>query len=394
MRRISIFGSTGSIGCNTVDLIKRQGGAEAFDVVALTGAGNVTKLAEQAVALRASLAVTADPLKFGALKDALAGSGIEAAAGPDALIEAAARPCDWVMCAIVGAAGLPPTLEAARHADVIALANKESLVCAGPLVPRVIKEAGGRLLPVDSEHSALFQCLQGEARARVDTVVLTASGGPFRDWTLHGMRDVTLEQAVAHPNWDMGQRISIDSASMFNKALEVIEAKYLFDLEPNEIEVVVHPQSIVHSMVRYVDGAVMAQLGPPDMRGAIGYALNYPDRAPLPLDRLDFGALGQLTFQAPDHERFPALRLAHEAVAAGGLAGAVLNAAKERAMDAFIARHIGFLDMATLVDGALSALSPGGEDITSLDMVLEADAAARSHVEQAIEQMAGASIHA
>jgi 1-deoxy-D-xylulose-5-phosphate reductoisomerase len=392
-RRISIFGATGSIGQNTVDLIDRQGGADTFDVVALTGAGNVELLAEQAIRLRADIAVTANTDRFDALKAALSGSRVEAAAGPAALLEAAARPCDWTMCAIVGAAGLPPTLKAAEQGGVIALANKESLVCAGPLVPRVVAAASGALLPVDSEHSAVFQCLNGEARDEVDRVILTASGGPFRDWTLAQMREATLAQAVAHPNWDMGQRISIDSATMFNKALEVIEAKYLFDLQPEQLEVVVHPQSIIHSMVGYADGAVMAQMGPPDMRGAIGYALNYPRRAELPVERLDLARIGTLNFHAPDTERFPALRLVKDVLKAGGLAGAAFNAAKERAMDAFIGGRIGFLDMAACVESALETLSPGGEDITALEQVIEIDTAARAHVARQVENWGARTVH-
>ncbi|MEL6582938.1 MAG: 1-deoxy-D-xylulose-5-phosphate reductoisomerase [Pseudomonadota bacterium] len=394
MQRISIFGSTGSIGQNTVDLIERQGGAERYDVVALSGAGNIALLAEQAKSLRADIAITADPTKLDALKEALSGTGIEVAAGSAALVEAAARPCDWTMCAIVGAAGLPPTLAAARQGGTIALANKESLVCAGELVPKVIAEAGGVLLPVDSEHSAIFQCLQGERRADVDRVILTASGGPFRTWSLAQMRDATLAQAVAHPNWDMGQRISIDSASMFNKALEVIEAKYLFGLEADQVEVVVHPQSIVHSMVGFKDAAIIAQLGAPDMRGAIGYALNYPERANLPVERLDFATLGALDFASPDLERFPALRLVKDVLRAGGLAGAVFNAAKERAMDAFIGGKIGFLDMAARVEDTLAALAPGGEHITSLEQVVEIDGIARAHVAAQIDRMGERNVHA
>lgn len=385
-RRIGIFGSTGSIGVNTVDLIQRQGGAEAFDVVALTGASNIALLAEQAIALRADLAVTADPSRLDDLKTALAGSGVEAAAGPSALIEAATRPADWIMSAIVGAAGLAPTLEAAKQGRVLALANKESLVCAGDLLLRVVAEAGTVLLPVDSEHSAIFQCMQGEARASLDRVILSASGGPFRDWTTAQMADATVEQAVAHPNWDMGQRISIDSASMFNKALEIIEAKYLFDVRPDQIEVLVHPQSIVHSLVGFTDGSVMAQLGPPDMRGAIGYALNYPDRLPLPVDRLDLARLARLDFRHGDMVRFPALRLAQTALELGGLSGAILNAAKEAAMDAFIAKRIGFLDMAIHVESALATLSATAQSAYTLDDVIEVDAAARAHVEAGLPQ--------
>lgn len=383
-RRISIFGSTGSIGCNTVDLIERQGGAEAFDVVALSGSSNIALLAQQAIALRAEIAVTADPARLDDLRTALAGSGVAAGAGTQALLDAADRPVDWTMAAIVGAAGLAPTLRAARHGTTLALANKESLVCAGDLLLAECARHGTRLLPVDSEHSAIFQAMCGERRDHVDRVILTASGGPFRDWPLDRMRAATLAQAVAHPNWDMGQRISIDSASMFNKALEVIEAKYLFDLHPDQIEVLVHPQSIVHSMVGYADGSVMAQLGPPDMRGAIGYALNWPERAALPVERLDLATIARLDFATPDEDRFPALRLAREALEAGGLSGAILNGAKEAAMDAFIAGEIGFLAMGDLVEKALAALAPGTTGPYVLDDVLAVDAAARGFVAGAL----------
>ncbi|MEO0911766.1 MAG: 1-deoxy-D-xylulose-5-phosphate reductoisomerase [Pseudomonadota bacterium] len=380
MRKVSIFGATGSIGVNTVDLLMRQGGAEAYDVVALTGARNVELLAEQARALRADVAVTAVPELLGDLRAALAGSGVEAAAGPEALIEAAARPCDWVMSAIVGAAGLAPGLEAARHCGTLALANKESLVCAGALLEETCAAHGTRLLPVDSEHSAIFQALQGEERGAVERILLTASGGPFRNLTLAEMRDVTPEQAMAHPNWDMGARISIDSATMFNKALELIEAYVLFDVTPEQIEVVVHPQSIIHSMVGFADGSIMAQLGPSDMRGAIGYALNYPERVKLPVERLDFATLRRLDFAAEDRARFPALQLARDVMAAGGLTGAVFNAAKEAALDAFIGRRIGFLDMSELVTSVLDSLGPDAASVRdgiSLDAVLAYDERAR-----------------
>jgi 1-deoxy-D-xylulose-5-phosphate reductoisomerase len=279
-------------------------------------------------------------------------------AGPEALVAAAAEPVDWAMSAIVGAAGLAPGLELARHGGVLALANKESMVCAGDLVRRTCDAAGTRLIPVDSEHSAIWQALGDAPADDVDSLILTASGGPFRDWSLARMASVTPQQARAHPNWDMGVRISIDSATMFNKALEIIEAKALFDVTSEQVEVIVHPQSVIHSMVRFRDGAILAQLGPTDMRGPIGFALNWPERRPLPLDRLDFAALGTLDFRAPDPERFPALRLARETLALGGLAGAVFNAAKEAALDGFIQGEIGFLDMAVLVEQVLEQLGP------------------------------------
>ena len=357
-RRVTILGSTGSVGRNTVSLLEAQGGPERYEVVALTGGANVALLAEQARRLGARVAVTADPARHEALAAALAGSGVRAEAGPEALCAAASEPVDWAMSAIVGAAGLAPGLELARHGGILALANKESLVCASALLRRTCAEAGTRLLPVDSEHSALFQLLREESRGEVDRLILTASGGPFREWTLARMASATPAQARAHPSWDMGERISIDSATMFNKALEVIEACALFEVRPDRIAVVVHPQSIVHSLVEFADGAVLAHLGPADMRGAIGYALNWPERRALPVKRLDLAMIGRLDFAPADHGRFPALRLAAEVLALGGLAGAVFNAAKEAALDAFIAGRIGFLDMAVLVEHVLERLGP------------------------------------
>jgi 1-deoxy-D-xylulose-5-phosphate reductoisomerase len=284
------------------------------------------------------------------------------------------------MSAIVGAAGLAPSLRVAGHGGVLALANKESLVCAGDLLKRTCAAYGTRLIPVDSEHSAIFQAMQGERAETVERLILTASGGPFRDWSARRMGSATPAEARAHPNWDMGERISIDSATMFNKALEIIEARALFDVNPDRIEVLVHPQSIVHSMVGFRDGSLIAQLGPSDMRGAIGYALNWPERRALPVERLDLAAIGRLDFAPPDPERFPALRLARDVLALGGLAGTVFNAAKEAALDAFLARRIGFLDMAVLVEHVLEKLGPDaaaqgpGYD---LEVVMALDAAAR-----------------
>ncbi|MEM9811097.1 MAG: 1-deoxy-D-xylulose-5-phosphate reductoisomerase [Pseudomonadota bacterium] len=380
MRRISIFGSTGSIGVNTVDLVLRQGGADTYDTVALTGSSNIGLLAEQARTLRARVAVTADPGRLSDLRAALAGTETVAMAGPAALIDAAEMPADWVMSAIVGAAGLAPTLAAARHGTTLALANKESLVCAGALLLATCASHGTRLLPVDSEHSAVFQAIGAEDPRRVERILLTASGGPFRTWSRERMRNVTPAEACAHPNWTMGQRISIDSATMFNKALELIEAHVLFGVRAEAIEVVVHPQSIVHSMVGFSDGSIIAQLGPPDMRGAIGYALNWPERAPLPVERLDFARLARLDFEAEDRERFPSLGLARRALAAGGLSGAVLNAAKEVALDEFLAKRIGFLDIAALVAHVLAMLEADARsvgDSYGLDTVLDIDQRAR-----------------
>jgi len=380
MRRISIFGSTGSIGVNTVDLIARQGGAESFNVVALSGGRNVALLAQQARALRADLAITAYPECLADLRAALDGSGVEAAAGPAALLEAAARPTDWVMSAIVGAAGLAPGFAVLAQGGTLALANKESLVAAGPLLMAEAARHGATILPVDSEHSAVFQALVGEDIATVERIIITASGGPFRDWPEARLAKATVAQAVAHPNWSMGQRISIDSATLFNKALELIETREYFGVCPDRIEVLVHPQSIVHALVGFNDGGLMAHLGPADMRHAIGYALNWPARRETPVERLDLAALGQLTFQPPDPARFPALRLAREVMQTRGLAGAAFNAAKEIALNHFIAGGIGFAAMAVVVEETLSRLASGGGLTiapSGLDTVLEMDHLAR-----------------
>ena len=375
-RRLTILGSTGSIGQNTLDVIAQLGGRDRFDVVAVTGNGNVGLLAAQAIATGASLAVTADAERYGDLRDALAGTGITAAAGRAALIEAAAIESDWVMAAIVGTAGLAPTLAAARRGADIALANKECLVSAGTLFVDAVAKGGGRLIPVDSEHSAIFQALEDDQRHAVERIVLTASGGPFRTWTREAMAGVTAEIARAHPNWSMGLKISIGSASMFNKALEMIEARHLFGVRPDQIEVVVHPQSIIHSMVGYTDGSVLAQLGCPDMRTAIGYALTYPMRPVLDVERLDFAKLSRLDFEAPDEERFPALRLARIALERGGVQGAVMNAAEETAFQAFVDGRIGFLEMADIAEEIMDAMSGCGAAET-MDEVFAADAEAR-----------------
>ncbi|WP_212523223.1 1-deoxy-D-xylulose-5-phosphate reductoisomerase [Actibacterium sp. MT2.3-13A] len=385
MRRVTIFGSTGSIGENTVDLIARRPGD--FEVVALSGGRNVARLAEQARALNAGLAVTAYPDCYADLKDALAGTPTEVAAGPEALLEAATRPADWIMSAIVGAAGLMPGLKALEQGTTLALANKESLVTAGPLLMATARRHGARILPVDSEHSAVFQALAGEDIAAVERIVITASGGAFRDWPLAALASATPEQAATHPNWAMGQRITIDSASMFNKALEVIETHEFFGIAPEKIEVLVHPESLVHALVGFRDGALMAHLGAPDMRHAIGYALNWPERAELPVARLDLAAIGQLNFAAPDPARYPALRLARQVMETGGLAGAVFNAAKERALDAFIAGEIGFLQMAEVVAAVLDRVSRENRLNTAeitLDTVLQFDHLAREEAAKVI----------
>ncbi len=373
-RRISILGVTGSIGASTVSVLEHQAEG-AFAVEAVTGARNIAGLAERARSLRAGVAVTADPALYGDLKDALAGSGVEAAAGPEALVEAASRPADIVMSAIVGAAGLAPTLAAARAGASVALANKECLVAAGDLFIREVEAAGSTLLPVDSEHNAIFQLVEGEA-ARIERLILTCSGGPFRTWGMEELATATAAQAVKHPQWDMGAKISIDSATLFNKALEMIEAHHLFAVAPGQVEVIIHPQSIIHSMIGFHDGSILAHLGPPDMRVAISHALTWPERGALPVERLDFARLASLTFEAPDATRFPAIRLAREAMDRGGLAGCVLNGAKEVALEAFMAGRIGFLDMAALVEEVMDSLSHL-DAATGLEDVYDADAAAR-----------------
>lgn len=389
-RRVSILGATGSIGQNTLDLIRRA--PAGYDVVALTGAGNITQLAADAKAVGAQIAVTAHEDRLEDLRTALQGSGVEAAAGANAITEAACRPTDWIMSAIVGAAGLAPGLAALSHTQTLALANKESLVCAGALMLETAQRTGARILPVDSEHSAIFQALVGEDIATVERIIITASGGAFRDWPLEALKDATLAQASAHPNWDMGQRITIDSASLFNKAMEVIETREFFRVDPKQIEVLIHPQSLVHALVGFVDGGLMAHVGPPDMRHAIGYALHHPVRAPLPVERLDLAAIGQLEFSAPDVARWPALRLAREVMASGGLSGAAFNAAKEIALDGFIASAIGFTRMADVVEDTLTEMSrrSGLIDATmSLDNVAQVDHLARQAAKAAIEKRAG-----
>jgi 1-deoxy-D-xylulose-5-phosphate reductoisomerase len=358
LRSISIFGATGSVGEQTFDLIQRAGGAKVFRVVALTAGQNITRLAEMARELRAEVAVCADASGLAELRDRLAGSEVAAAAGPEAIAEAADRPADWVMSAIVGAAGLVPGFRALRHGRTLALANKESLVTAGPLLLAEAAAHGATILPVDSEHSAIFQALTGEDIGAVERIILTASGGALRDWPLEALAKATVKEALAHPNWAMGQRITIDSASMFNKALEVIETREFFGVTPDQVEVIIHPESLIHSMVGFHDGAIMAHMGAPDMRHSIGYALNWPARDALPVARLDLAQVATLTFRAPEMARYPALRLAREVMARRGLSGAAFNAAKEIALDHFLAGGIGFMDMAGVVEDTLDALEP------------------------------------
>jgi 1-deoxy-D-xylulose-5-phosphate reductoisomerase len=372
-RRVTILGSTGSIGTSTVDLIMRN--RAAYVVEALTASTNVEKLAEQARTLGARRAVIADESRYRDLKTALSGSSVEAAAGADAVVEAADAPADWVMSAIVGAAGLQPTLAAIRRGAVVAFASKECLVCAGDLLMKEVERHGATLLPVDSEHNAIFQVFDFAQPDRIEKIVLTASGGPFRQLERAEMARMTPAQAVAHPNWSMGAKISVDSATMMNKGLEVIEAHHLFRLPSEKIDVLVHPQSVIHSMVVYVDGSVLAQLGSPDMRTPIAYCLGWPRRIPAPSPKLDLAKLGKLTFEAPDETRFPALRLAREALRLGGAAPTILNAANEVAVSGFLAGEIGFLDIVRSVEDTLRALPHTAP--ATLDDVRRLDSEAR-----------------
>lgn len=357
-RRVSVLGSTGSVGTSTLDLLDKAGAEVEF--AALTAGRNVERLAEQALRWRPTLAVVEDETKLPELRDRLRGSGIEAAAGGQAVVDAAGADAQWVMSSIVGFAGLGPTLAAAKAGAVIALANKESLVCVGPSLLRTSKLAGGTVIPVDSEHSAIFQVLDPMNSQHVSRLILTASGGPFRTWTREQMLHATPEQAIAHPKWDMGVKISVDSATMMNKGLEMIEAAYLFAMPAERVDVLVHPQSIIHSLVEYADGSTLAQLGPPDMRTPIACAFAWPDRLPWPAPKLDLAAIGQLTFEQPDLGRFPALKIAKEALAAGGSAPAVMNAANEVAVAAFLDRRIGFLDIAATVAETLERVDAQG----------------------------------
>ena len=393
-RRVTILGSTGSVGVSTLDLLAQSQahGAARIEVAALVAGRNVEKLAEQALTWRPALAVIEDESLHESLKARLAGSGIATAAGRSAVIEAAAAPADWVMSAIVGAAGLAPTLAAARTGATIALANKEALVCAGPALLETVRLAGGRIIPVDSEHSAIFQVLQEPCRSRVSRLILTASGGPFRTWTRAQMAVATPAQALAHPNWSMGAKISIDSATMMNKGLEMIEAAYLFATAPEQIDVLIHPQSIIHSLVEYQDGSTLAQLGAPDMRAPIACALAWPDRLPWPAPKLDLAQLGQLTFEAPDLDRFPAIDLARAALKTGAGAPAAMNAANEVAVGAFLDRRIGFLDIARAVDETLQRMDIGGAGASDdvLEEALVIDSAARRTAETVLSSIARA----
>lgn len=388
-RRVTVLGSTGSVGVSTLDLMRLSG--RDYAVEALTAGSNVKVLADQALAWRPRLAVIADESLKAELDQRLAGSGVETAAGDAAVEAAASSGADWVMAAIVGSAGLRPAWAAARSGATLALANKESLVCCGPALIETARLAGGRVIPVDSEHSAIFQVLETRNLDQVARLILTASGGPFRSLPPEAMAAVTPEQAVAHPNWSMGAKISVDSATMANKGLEMIEAAYLFGVEAARIDVLVHPQSIIHSMVEYADGSTLAQLGPPDMRTPIACALAWPERLPWPAPKLDLAAMGALTFEAPDDVRFPMLRLARRALEASGDAPAIFNAANETAVKAFLDRKIGFLDIAATVAETLESqagASSSGVGQGALEQALEADQGARRLASEAIRRRA------
>jgi 1-deoxy-D-xylulose-5-phosphate reductoisomerase len=376
-RTVTLLGATGSIGSSTIDLLRREPGR--YRVEALTANRNGAELARLARELGARFAAVADPDAYAELKAGLAGSRIEAAAGPAALIEAAERPAEWVMAAITGAASLRPTLAAAERGVTVALANKECLVCAGALFMRRAAAAGATVLPVDSEHNAIFQALAAGRREDVRRIVLTASGGPFRTFSREAIRKVTLEQALKHPTWSMGPKVTIDSATLMNKGLELIEAHHLFGLAPNELDIVVHPQSVVHGLVEYRDGSVIAQLGSPDMRIPISHCLAYPARMATPAARLNLARISQLTFEEPDPARFPALAIARRALAAGGAAPTVLNAANEIAVAEFVGGRLGFSGIPALVESTLDAVERGGSmaEPQSVDQAVAIDHNAR-----------------
>ncbi|HET6308676.1 MAG TPA: 1-deoxy-D-xylulose-5-phosphate reductoisomerase [Rhodopila sp.] len=373
VRSVTVLGSTGSVGTQTIELLMAE--PDRYRVRALVAGGKAALLAEQAIALNADMAVVADPAAYPALREALAGTGIEAASGPEAVVAAASLEADWTMAAITGAAGLAPTLAAIRRGACVGLANKEALVCAGDVMLRAVREAGATLLPVDSEHNAIFQSLADGNHGAVEKITLTASGGPFRTSSLETMERATPEMALRHPVWSMGAKISIDSATMMNKGLELIEAARLFALDESLIDVLVHPQSVIHGMVHYQDGSVLAQLGSPDMRIPIAHTLAWPRRMVTASKRLDLASVGRLEFEAPDLVRFPALRLAREVLQTGGGTPTILNAANEIAVAAFLQKRIGFLDIARTVERVLQALGTAKAD--TLDDVMALDAEAR-----------------
>lgn len=379
-RSVTILGSSGSVGANTIDLIEHHNSRKpgTYRVVALTAKSNAKELAAQARRLKPEFVAIAEHARYGDLKAELAGTGIEIAAGADTIEEAATRDADWVMASIVGSAGLRPTLAAVRRGITVALANKECLVCAGDLFMSEVRRAKATLLPVDSEHNAVFQVLEADQPQAVERITLTASGGPFRTWAHEAMRAVTPEQACKHPNWNMGSKISVDSATLMNKGLELIEAHHLFSVPADRLSVVVHPQSIIHSLVSYVDGSVLAQLGSPDMRTPIAYTLGYPKRIDAPTQRLNLADLGQLSFEAPDTVRFPCLALAQDALRRQRGAPTILNAANEVAVEAFLARKLAFLDIPRLVESVLRACEPNGRTPASVADALELDEFART----------------
>ncbi|WP_114093367.1 1-deoxy-D-xylulose-5-phosphate reductoisomerase [Thalassospira xiamenensis] len=368
-KSVCVLGVTGSVGSSTVDILKAH--SDKYAVDAVTAHRNVQGLAKAAIELGAAMAVIADESLYEDLKSALSGTDILVAAGDEALVEAASRPSDIVIAAIIGAAGLKATLAAIRRGARVGLANKETLVCAGDLMMAEVAKYKATLIPVDSEHSAIFQVLEQKSVDKVDRILLTASGGPFREWSLDDMKSVSPKQAMAHPNWDMGAKISIDSATMMNKGLELIEACRLFPVPEERIEVVVHPQSVVHSMVEYSDGSVLAQLGSPDMRTPIAYALSWPERIRVDVARLDFATIGQLNFTAPDMKRFPALRLAREALRAGGTVPTVLNAANEIAVGAFLDGKLTFLQIAETVERMMNRIA--ASPLRDLDQMFDLD---------------------
>lgn len=391
-RSVVVLGSTGSVGVSTLDLLAHA--PEDIEILALTAGRNVAKLADQALAWRPKLAVIEDEGCLPELRRRLEGSGVSAAAGSDAIRQCAGQGADWVMSAIVGAAGLAPTLAAARAGSIIALANKESLVCAGPALLSIARAAGGAVIPVDSEHSAIFQVFAPANADHVTRLILTASGGPFRGWTREAMEAVTVAQALAHPNWDMGPKISIDSATMMNKGLEIIEASYLFGMPAERIGVLIHPQSVVHSMVEYADGSTLAQLGAPDMRAPIACAWSWPGRLTWPAPKLDLADIASLTFQSPDETLFPALKIARNCLCAGGGAPAAMNAANEVAVAAFLADRIRFLEIADVVSASLEAMNDAGalaaaaNDDEAVEWALMTDASARRVSAQVLSRFA------
>ena len=384
MKNISIFGSTGSIGSNAVKVLLNQ--KNDFNVVVLTGGKNLKELAKQSILLKPKHIVIADHELLGDLKELLIGHDFDITGGKEALLNAASIPVDVSLQSIIGFAGVECSLIAAKHSRILALANKESLVCAGLLLKQICRDNNTALIPVDSEHSAIFQCLNGENIKTVERIILTGSGGPFLNTKLKDLLNITPNQASNHPKWNMGKRISIDSASMFNKAMELIEANELFDIEASKIEVLIHPQSIIHSMVGFNDGSIIAQLGPADMKGAIGFAINYPNRTKLQVERLDFTKIKKLDFVAVDHIKFPSIKLAIQAIELGGLAGTAFNAAKEQALDAFLEDKISFLDMYKFVEFALTEYTNNKTDnYTLISEVVGQDSHTRSVVLKAIE---------